>query len=332
MLKSLLSLLVLGAVVHGQRRFGVLDEELGALVARIGLGQPAEAVGRLVVLVVVFVQHAEVVEHALADRRILEAALVEADGLVVVPLEVVQEAEAEERRGVSRFEFDGPLVVLGRARHVAFGLGEAAFLVVVFGVVRRRVLELGEDRFRFANVPLEPQDAGTLQLNLLGGVAGLLGPLERLDRGLVVVGVLGFGGLTLGVELRLTEGDVRLPEPERGERSFGFLQVFDRGADVAEEVVGDAELEMELLLLWTGGDGEPLVERVENVLEVANLRSALSQPFAELGHHPAFKIFALDQERPQIDEGFRRRHVRLLQADSRPSPDCGKEAKRPIFR
>ena len=96
-----------------------------------------------------------------------------------------------------------------------------------------------------------------------------------------------------------------LAEEERGERPLGLVQVLDRGADVAEEVVGDAELEVDLLLLRPGGDREPLLKRVEDFLEVADLRPALGQPLAELAHHAAFEVLALDQKRPQIDEGFR---------------------------
>jgi hypothetical protein len=141
-------------------------------------------------------------------------------------------------------------------------------------------------------------------LHLLGRVAGLLGLVEGLDGGLVVVGVVGRGGLAVGVGLGLAQRDVRLAEEERGQRAVGLLEVIDGGADVAEEVVGDAELEVDLLLLRPGGDREALGERVEDFFEVADLRPALGQPLAELAHHAAFEVLALHQERTQVDEGF----------------------------
>ena len=99
--------------------------------------------------------------------------------------------------------------------------------------------------------------------------------------------------------------DVRLAEVERGERPVGLVQVLDGRGHVAEEEVGDAELEMELLLLRPGGDGQALVEDVDALLEVSDLWPALGQPLAELGDHPALEVLALDQQRAQIDQRFR---------------------------
>src|SRR5262249_5501615 len=102
----------------------------------------------------------------------------------------------------------------------------------------------------------------------------------------------------LGVGARLTKIDVGLAEEEGSQWAFGLLQMFGGGADVAEIVADHAELQVNLLLLWSGGDGEPLLKCIGDFLEVADLRTALGQGFAELPDHAAFKIFALDQERP----------------------------------
>ena len=151
---------------------------------------------------------------------------------------------------------------------------------------------------------LQSEHTGALKLNGLRRIPGFLGLVERLDRGVIVVGGVS-RGLAFRVLARLTKRDVSLPQEERGERSLRLLQVIDRGADVAEEVVGDAEFEVNLLLLWPGGDREPLGEGIQNLFEVADLRPALRKPFAEAVDHTAFEVFALNEQRPQIDEGFR---------------------------
>ena len=84
-----------------QRRLGVLEEQPGLLVVRVGLEQLGVAVDGLVVLVVVLVEDAEVDQHADVDRRMLQAALVVADGLVVVAGQVVGVAELEQGPGVA---------------------------------------------------------------------------------------------------------------------------------------------------------------------------------------------------------------------------------------
>lgn len=93
---------------------------------------------------------------------------------------------------------------------------------------------------------------------------------------------------------------VRLSEVERGERPFGLLEVLHGRVHVTEEVVGDAQFEVDLLLLGGGGDREPLVEDVEDFAEVADLGAALGEPFAELGDHAAFEVFTLDEQRRSI--------------------------------
>ena len=96
-----------------------------------------------------------------------------------------------------------------------------------------------------------------------------------------------------------------LAEEESGQGTFGLLQMFGGRADMAEIIADDAELQMDLLLLWSGGDGKPLLKDVRDFLEVADLRAALGQSLAEFPDHAAFKVLALDQKRPQINEGFR---------------------------
>ena len=78
-----------------------------------------------------------------------------------------------------------------------------------------------------AQVALLAVDAGPLQLHLAGGVAGLLGLVERLE-GLVV----------------LAARDQGPAEVEAGQGAFGLLQVLDGLAGVAEEERGDAELQV----------------------------------------------------------------------------------------
>src|SRR5262249_20191499 len=95
-----------------------------------------------------------------------------------------------------------------------------------------------------------------------------------------------------------------------------------RRGHVAQEEVGDAELEVELLLLRAGGDGEPLVEDVDALLEVPDLRSALGECLAEPGDHPALEILALDQKCAQIDQRFR--HGETSGCGGRPLPRVGR--------
>jgi hypothetical protein len=80
------------------------------------------------------------------------------------------------------------------------------------------------------DVALVAVDAGPLQLDLAGRVARLLGLVEGLE-GLVVV-------------VPLDEGAA---EVEVGQRPFGLLEVVDGLAEVAEEELGDAELEVPAL-------------------------------------------------------------------------------------
>src|SRR5262249_4960359 len=114
-----------------------------------------------------------------------------------------------------------------------------------------------------------------------------------------------------------------LTEPESRQRPFGFLKVFDCRPDVAEEVVGDAELEVNLLLLWGCGNSESFLECIEDFFEVANLPAALREPFAQPVDHTAFEVFAFEEKCFQIDERFRRRHDSLLQVGSSPDPQGG---------
>ena len=254
-------------------------------VGRVGLGEAAVAVGRLVELAVVLVQDAEVVQHTLADGRVLEALLVVADGFEVVAGDVVEEAEAEVGAGVGGVEFGGALVSLGGAGGVALGLGDAAVLEVELGVVRGHVLKLGEDRLRLTGLILEPQHAGLLELHLLGRIPGLLGLLER-GESVVVLTALG----------------ERTAQEERGEWAVGEFQLLDRLGHVAEVEVDHAELEVQLLgLRWLRG-GEPLGECVVDFFERLDLRPALGQPLAELRDHAAFKLLAsTNRERKSIN-------------------------------
>ena len=118
-------------------------------------------------------------------RRVLQAALVVADGLVVVAGEVVGMAELEEGAGVARDRVRRPVPVLdGRHAALAFGRGSRlARLEVVLGAVAGEAwfssfFEVFAALREFALLAI---NAGPLQLDLAGVVAGLLGLFERLE-------------------------------------------------------------------------------------------------------------------------------------------------------
>ena len=69
--------LVFGAVVHGERGLGILEEQPGVSVRGIGAEDAAVALDGLVEPGFVLVQDAEVHQGADMDGRVLEAALVE---------------------------------------------------------------------------------------------------------------------------------------------------------------------------------------------------------------------------------------------------------------
>ncbi len=98
---------------------------------------------------------------------------------------------------------------------------------MILGVVGGLVFQLGEQGAGLGDVALEPEDAGPLQLHLAGGVAGFLGLLEGLE-GLVEI-------------LAFEQG---LAQIEVGQRPFGLLEVLDGVGEMAQEEVGDAELEL----------------------------------------------------------------------------------------
>ena len=173
------------------------------------------------------------------------------------------------------------------ARRVSPSASATPQLVVIFRVVRRHILDLGEDLLRLAGFALGSEDAGALELHRLRRVPALFGFVEGLQR--VVV----FPARHVGAA-----------EEERRERPFGLFEVFDGQGHMAEVMVDDAELEMELLLLGPGGRGEPLLERIVDVLERADLVCPLAEPLAQLRHHAAFEFFALDEQRLQIDQLF----------------------------
>ena len=273
-------LFIVGAVELRQRRFRVLVEQPRTFVERVGFREPFVAIGGFVVLVVVFVKYAEVVECALRNRRVFQALFVVPDRFVVVAREVVQEPEAEQRTGVRRVEFDGSLEALGGANHVAFGFADATFLEVEFRVVRGHILDLRQDRLRFGDVALVPQDTRSLQLNLLGRVAGFFRFLERLQRLIV------FLPRRMGTT-----------EEERRERAFGLFQMIDGRVHVAEVKMHDAELQVQLFLLRTGRGGESFLQYVVDVAQAANLGGALGESFAELRDHAPFKFFPFHEQR-----------------------------------
>ena len=106
--------------------------------------------------------------------------------------------------------------------------------------------------------------AGLLQANGAGRVPKLLRLVERLDRFVVF----------------LSRAE-RSPEVERGKCGFGVPKMLGSLLHVAEEVVGDAKLQVNLL--WIALTGfEPLDERLGHVAERAELGSALSETGAEL--------------------------------------------------
>jgi hypothetical protein len=74
---------------------------------------------------------------------------------------------------------------------------------------------------------------------------------------------------------------------------------------MAEKVVGDAQFEVDFLLLGWGGDYQPLLQDLIDLFQIPDLRAALGEPFPESANHPTFKVFALDEKRAQIDQGFR---------------------------
>jgi hypothetical protein len=270
-------LLVVRAVVHRQRGIGILPEKPGPFVVRIGLQQAVEAVGGFVVLVVIFVKDAEIVNCTAGHRRMLEAFLVIADRLLVVAFEVVQERESEQGTGMRGIEFDCPFVRLRGFDFIPIAFREAAFLEVILGVVRGHVLDLGQDIAGFAGMPLEAEQTCPLQMHLLGGVARFLGLIERLH-GLVVLAAV----------------RVRPAEEERRQRAFRGFEVFDGRRHMPEEKLGNAQFELDFLLLRPGRHAEPFRQNFADFLQGAHLRRPLGEPFPQFGHHAAFKIFALD--------------------------------------
>src|SRR5262249_40916286 len=87
-----------------------------------------------------------------------------------------------------------------------------------------------EDRASLGNFAAMAMDAGALKLNLWSSVAGLLGTLK------------GFQGFIV-----LLLVDQSAAEIEKAERGLDLLELLDRLAHVAEEIVGDAQLQMEFL-------------------------------------------------------------------------------------
>ena len=96
--------------------------------------------------------------------------------------------------------------------------------------------------------------------------------------------------------------DERLAQVEETERRFDFLQVRRGVGHVAEEVVGDAELQVQLLGQRGRGAFEPLAEGVVDVLEGLELGAALGEALAELLDGAGVTVLALHQERLQIND------------------------------
>ena len=182
------------------------------------------------------------------------------------------------------FELNGFFEGLNGLDLVPLGLGDAGDLVVELGAVLREFLELAEDVPGLLQFALGPVDAGPLELDLRGGVAGLLGLVEGLEGVVVLVPV-----------------DQGLAQIEVAERGLDLLQVGDRVAHVAEEVIGDAELQVQLLGQGRRGAFEALAQVVVNVLEGLELGPALGEPLAELLDGAGVTVLALDQERLQIN-------------------------------
>ena len=81
------------------------------------------------------------------------------------------------------------------------------------------------------------------------------------------------------------------------------MKLLDGALHVAEEVVGDAELEVQLRLVASTGVDFAL-QRIGGLAQAAQLRAALGQPVAQLLHGACVAIFVFDQQRFQIDERF----------------------------
>ena len=193
-------------------------------------------------------------------------------------------AELEQGAGVAGVQLDRLLQVGDGLGPLALGEVAAGELEVVLGVVAALLFELGEDGAGLGDVALLAVDAGPLQLHLAGGVAELLGLLERLE-GLVVV-------------LRETEGAA---EVVVGQRAFGLLEVLHRLAGVAEEERGDAELEVPVLGDGAGGAFQLLLDDLGHVAERSVLAASLGQAVAELLDGAGVAVLALDQQGLQVN-------------------------------
>ena len=122
-------------------------------------------------------------------------------------------------------------------------------------------------------------------MNLSTGVARLLGLVE---------------GLVRLVELAPFEEG--FAEVEGRESAFRMLEVLDRLAEMAEEEVDNAELEMNLLGRRAAGAFESFAKRIVDIPKRAILGLSLSQPIAEPLHRAGVTIFALDQQGLQINQ------------------------------
>ena len=134
-----------------------------------------------------------------------------------------------------------------------------------------------EDVAGLEDVVLAQVDAGPLEADGAGGVAELLGLLEGLE-GLVV----------------LLAGGERPAEVKGGQCGVGVSQVLDRLLHVAEEVEGDAELQVQLLGV-AGAALDALGEDVGDLAQRAELVAALGQAVAELLDGAGVAVLVFDQ-------------------------------------
>src|SRR5262249_15690827 len=119
--------------------------------------------------------------------RMLEAAFVEANGLVVIAGQVVGVCELEQGARVVRVELDGALQALDGLAALALPQENAGELEVVLGAVAAEGLELGKHLAGGRQVDLEGVNGERVEVELCRRVAGFLRALERLERLFVIL-------------------------------------------------------------------------------------------------------------------------------------------------
>ena len=175
-------------VVHVARGVGVLEEQPGPAVIREHVENPLVTLPRLVVVLHVFVQHAEVEQRADVGRKLRGGPLVKLAGVAVVAVAIVFQRQAEQRAGVTPVGRDGSLQESDDfVRIAAHGRNRRGTLIQIFGRLldgAREPVERGHRCLRAAGVAL---GLGLRERDGVATVAGLFGRLVSGQRVLIAI-------------------------------------------------------------------------------------------------------------------------------------------------